>query len=343
MKVLVPQNFHKDGLKILQDAGLETKQVPARTEEDLAREVKDCDAIIAGNNVSRKVLESNPNLMVAARPGVGLETFDLKAATEMGIPVIFNGDATMETVAEHTIALILALARNIAKADKFARQGKWLMDYLREQRMLYDIEEKTLGVIGFGRIGRTVGEKAKALGMKVLAYDAFIKPEDIKKMGAEPADIPTILKTSDFVTLHTPLTDTTFHLMGKDQFAMMKKSAFLINASRGEVVDEKALIEALQNNVIAGAGIDVLEGWDPKPDNPIFKLDNVTLTPHIAYLSAEGNYRTVINVANDVVRAMRGENPKWVGNPEVLSKPNLRIKSLKKISNSPIFLFFSLF
>lgn len=329
MKVLVASRIHKDGLKILQDAGLDVKVISSSSEEDLVRESKDCDGIIAGLNVTRRVLESSNKLKVAARSGVGLETYDLKAATEMGIPIIFSGDAVTETVAEHTICLILALARNITKSDQMARQGKWLRQYLREERMLYDIAGKTLGVVGFGRIGRLVAEKAKALGMKINVYDAFIPSEDIRKMGAEPTDLPTLLKNSDYVALHTPLTEGTYHLIGKEQLDMMKKTAFLINTSRGEVVDEKALIEALQANRIAGAGIDVLEGYTPKLDNPIFRLDNTIITPHTAFLSAEGRYRTSINVTRDVVRALQGETPKWLGNPEVLSKPNLRIKGSK--------------
>lgn len=327
MKVLVPATFLKDGIKILTDAGLQLVLITGRQEEDLLRESKDCDAIIASRYVTRRVLESSNNLKVVARPGVGLDIFDVEAATEMGIPIIFCGDATTEPVAEHTVALILAIARNIIKSDQLVRAGK-VGVYQREERMLYDIEGKTLGVIGFGRIGRTVAAKAKCLGMKIIAYDAFIKSDDIRKMGEEPTDIPTILKTADFITLHTPLDKATYRMIGKPQLEMMKKTAFLINASRGEVVDEAALIEALQKKTIAGAALDVFE--NEKPDNPLFKLDNVIVTPHLAYYSDEGNYRTAINVANDVVRAMKGEMPKWIGNPEVLSKPNLRIKGSKK-------------
>lgn len=316
-RVLIPQAIASEGVTELVQAGFEVKNGSGTDEETMIREVADCDAILLRTaKVTRSVLEAGKRLKIVARHGAGYNNVDIKAAEELGIWVTNAPDSTTNTVAEFTVgALIAAAKKSFLLRDSLKRKDF----YFKNAHKGEDLAGKTLGIAGFGRIGRQVAKKAfYGLDMKILAYDPFLKavPEYV-----EAADWNTVFEQSDFVSLHLPLTEETRGCIGAAELERMKESAYLINCARGEVVDQKALTEALRTEKIAGAFLDVLDTEPFDMEDPLFGLDNVVITPHMASNTVECMRLMAVQAASQIVRVLSGQQPDWpVNHPAVREK-----------------------
>lgn len=305
MKVLVAAPLHEKAIEILKNAGLEVVYEEYPDQEKLKELVKDVSAIIVRSKpkVTKEIIDASPNLKVIARAGVGLDNIDVEYAKSKGIRIVNAPAASSRSVAELAIALMFNVARKVAFADRKMREGVWA----KKQCMGFELEGKTLGVIGFGRIGYTVAKIAKAIGMEILLYDVIKNEERAREVGGKFVELEELLKNSDVVTIHVPLLDSTYHLINEERLKLMKPSAILINTSRGPIVDTNALVKALQEGWIAGAGLDVFEEEPLPKDHPLTKLDNVVLTPHIGASTVEAQERAGIEVAEKVVNILKGE------------------------------------
>jgi len=257
-------------------------------------------------------------LEVVGRHGVGLDNVDVAAASERHIPVVYTPYGPTESTAEHALMLILATARRLSQLDRAVRGGDWqIRDRL--EVMGRELEGMTLGVVGFGRIGQRLAEMCRgALHMDVRVYDPYVDSETVAAWGATPvADLVELAGQVDVLSVHAPLTRQTRGLISRDAIRAMKPGAILINTSRGPLVDEGALVEALQDGHLGGAGIDVYDPQPPAPDHTLYGFDQVVLTPHVASFTVEGRRRMGMTVVKDVLRALRGERPEYLANPEV--------------------------
>jgi len=294
------------------------------SEFEMENIVKNFDALILGatGKVTKKVLENAEKLKVIARHGIGYDNIDVESATEKGIVVCYTPHVNSESVAEHTFALILALLRKLYDAYKAVKDGKWNE---RSKFVGYELKDKVIGVIGFGSIGKRVAEIASlGFNMKVLAYDPFVDKKEAERLGVTLVSLNELLSNSDIVSIHAALTKESYHLIGERELRLMKKNAILINTARGQIVDENALIKALSEGWIAGAALDVLEEEPPKEENPLLRMGNVLVTPHIAAFTHEALRKMDLMVAEDVVRVYRGIKPIGLLNHEVLKKINLK-------------------
>ena len=309
-KVLIPQDVMEEGKDFLREKGYEIKMGSGITVEDIKRDVEDCDAILARTApFPAEVMEAGKKLRVIGRHGVGVDNIDVKRAEELGIYVTNAPESNSNTVAEHAIGLIAALAHNIVRSDKAFRAGDF---EIRNRVKGCDLEGKVLGVLGMGKIGRLVAKKAfHGLSMKVVGYDPYLKAEDFPEEITKIDDWDDIFKTADFLTVHIPATPQTSKSIGSHEFELMKESAYIINAARGEVVDEAALIKALQDGVIAGAGLDVFEEEPPAKDHPFFAMENVIVTPHNAALTTECMIRMATHAAQGIHEVLTGQKPTW--------------------------------
>jgi D-3-phosphoglycerate dehydrogenase len=264
-------------------------------------------------------LERLPNCKVVSRYGVGVDPVDLKAATDLGIIVANVPDYCMDEVSNQTIAMILTLIRKTAFFDRKVRSNQW--DF-HLGVPIYRIHGKTLGLIGCGKIGLEVAKKISNFGVKVISFDPYLQkaPE-----GIELTDLDTLLRESDFISIHCPLSDSTRHLMGERAFKKMEKKPILINTSRGPIIDEKALIEALEDGRLSGAGLDVLEKEPPDSKNPLLKMENVILSPHVGFYSVESISELKRRTAENVSAVLLGKWPKSVVNREVMGKARAAI------------------
>jgi len=260
---------------------------------------------------------------VIVRTGVGVDNVDLEAATGAGIVVACVPDASVEEVSNHALALILALSRKIALLDRALRAGRWDRSMLAP---MGSISAQTLGLIGFGRIAQALGLKASALGLRIMAFDPYVEDRVIEGMGAVPASLDELLAGSDFISLHTPLTEQTRHLIGREQLGRMKSSAFVINTARGPLVDQAALVEALTNGTIAGAGLDVYETEPLPPGDPLLSLDSVVLTPHSAAFSDTSMKEIRRRAGEAAADVLMGYWPRGLVNPSVKPRRPLKIK-----------------
>lgn len=290
------------------------------SEDEAIEQLRDFDILILGGGctITERVLRET-KLKVIARHGVGLDNVDLEAATKLGVPVIYTPHANARAVAEHTFALILSFSRRITLAHEYVRRLRVAPPKL----VGFELEGKKLGIIGFGAIGRIVASIGKGFGMSILVYDPYVDSKLIEESGYRPVDFETILKESDIVTIHVPLTKETYHMIGERELKLMKPTALLVNTARGAVIDETALIKALKEGWIAGAALDVFEDEPLKPDNPLLSMDNVVVTPHIAFLTAESVRRMDIMLVEDIERILSGRKPIRIANPKVLEKLNL--------------------
>ncbi|WP_319416874.1 hydroxyacid dehydrogenase [Marispirochaeta aestuarii] len=314
-KVLIPQDIMEEGKAYLRDKGYEIKMGSGITVEDIVKDVADCDAILARTApFPAEVLEAGKKLKVIGRHGVGVDNIDVKKAEEMGIWVTNAPESNSNTVAEHALGLIIALAHNIVRSDKAFRAGDF---EIRNRVKGSDLEGKVLGVLGMGKIGRLVAQKAyHGLGMKVFGYDPYLKADEFPQWVTKVDDWDEIFRSSDYLTIHIPATPKTKNSIGAKEFGLMKKSACIINAARGEVVDEPALVEALKKGEIAGAGLDVFAEEPPAKDHPFFSMDNVVVTPHNAALTTECMIRMATHAAQGIDEALNGKKPTWpVNNP----------------------------
>jgi D-3-phosphoglycerate dehydrogenase len=274
--------------------------------------------LCAGLTLGAAEMDLAENLEVIGRHGVGLDIVDVAAASERGIPVVFTPYGPTESTAEHALLLVLATARRLSQLDRAVRSGNFR---IRDQprAMGHEVKGKTLGVVGFGRIGQRLAQMCRdALHMPVYVFDPYLDSEAISEWGATYLeDLINLASKVDILSIHTPLTPETHHLINQDVIRSMKPGAILINAARGAVVDEAALIEALQDGHLGGAGLDVYDPEPPAPDNPLFQLDQVVLTPHVASFTDEGRRRMGLTVVEDTLRVLRGELPQYLANPEV--------------------------
>jgi D-3-phosphoglycerate dehydrogenase len=259
-----------------------------------------------------------PHLRVIARHGVGVDNINVQAATARGVAVLNTPLANVDSVAEHALACMLALARGLLKADRATRSGQFAR---RDELVGIELKNKTLGIVGFGRIGQEVARRCHlALDMRILAYDPYQTPEALKEQGVEAREeLEALLAEADVVSLHLPLTPETRGLISAKEFCVMKPNAFLLNLARGGVVDEAALHDALEEGQLGGAALDVFESEPPQEGHPLFSLENVILTPHSAAHTKEAFWRMATQAAEAVLAYLRQERPKHIINPQVLS------------------------
>jgi D-3-phosphoglycerate dehydrogenase len=309
-QVLIPQDVAQAGKDYLRERGYELKMGSGITAEAIVADVVDCDAILARTApFPGKVIEAGKKLKVISRHGVGYDNIDVAKATELGVWVTFAPESNANTVAEHTIGCILTLARNFMQLDRETRAGNW---EIRDELLGSDLSGKVLGIVGFGKIGRRVAQKAsRGLDMKVVGFDPFLKPEEMAEFATAAASMDEVFRVADFVTMHIPGGASTRGIVGRKLFALMKKTAFFINASRGDVVAEADLIEALRSGTIAGAAVDVYEKEPPQKENPLMSMDNVLLTPHNASQTRECMIRMALHAAQGIDEVLSGKRPTW--------------------------------
>ncbi len=322
IRVLISDNLSPEGVKILQDAGFDVVVKTGLKPEELMEEIKNYDGIVVRSATKLKadIINAGKNLKVIGRAGVGLDNVDLDAATKKGIIVMNTPLGNTVSTAEHTMALMLSLARNLAQADISMRENKWE----RKKFMGVEVYGKVLGIVGLGRIGREVARRALGFGMKVIAYDPYVSEDLAKKIGIELMEYEFLLKNSDYITFHIPMTDTTYHLLGEKELKIVKNSVRIINCSRGGVVDEDALSKALGENRIAGVALDVYENEPPK-GSALIKFPNTCLTPHLGASTEEAQLNVAIEVAEQVRDVLLGKAIRNAVNlpslePEVIEK-----------------------
>jgi len=300
--------------------GAELILAQVKEEEEVIQVCKEADGLINQYApLTRRVLENLPKCKVVARYGVGLDPVNLGAATDLGIIVANVPDYCIDEVADQTIALILTLVRKTVFFDRKIRSGQW--DF-RQGRPIHQFKGKTMGLIGSGRIGLEVAKRIFPFGVRVIAFDPYIEKagEEI-----ELTDLDTVLKESDFISIHCSLNESTRHLIGEKEFKKMEKKPLLINTSRGPIIDEKALTEALKEGLISGAGLDVLEKEPPDSQNPLLKMENVILSPHVGFYSEESIHELKRRAAEIVSSVLLGKWPKSLVNPEVMGKTRASI------------------
>jgi D-3-phosphoglycerate dehydrogenase len=316
-KILIPQPIHEAGMQFIADRGYEARLAPDFTEATLLEAVQDAAGILVRTaELPASVINAGKSLKVIARHGVGYDNIEVKAATARKIPVCITARANALSVAEHVLALLLALAKRIIPYDAATRRNEW---EIRNSYSAVDLDGKVMGIVGMGRIGTLVCKKAiGAFNMRVLAYDPLVPPAIIEQAGANVApELSELIRAADVVTVHVPASPETRHLIGEKALAMMKPTAFLINTARGPLVDEAALAKALRAKQIAGAGVDVFDPEPPTPDNPLFGAPNIILTPHSAALTVECVIRMATHAAQAIMDVLEGRRPEGVVNPEV--------------------------
>jgi D-3-phosphoglycerate dehydrogenase len=304
-KILVSDALSEEGLKVFK----ESKELVVDVKTDLKPEalkeiIKDYDALVvrSATKVTKDVIESAKKLKVIGRAGVGLDNVDLEAATQKGIIVMNTPGGNTISTAEHTFSMILVLSRNIAQANSSMKKGEWK----RSKFMGVELYNKVLGIIGFGRIGSEVAKRALSFGMRVLTYDPFLSKQVAENIGVEIAELKKILTESDYITVHTPLTDETKHMISDKEFGAMKKGVRIINCARGGIIDELALVRALKEQKVAAAAMDVFESEPLSPDSELLKFDTVITTPHLGASTEEAQINVAIEVAQVVRDALLG-------------------------------------
>jgi len=323
LKVFITRKIPDAGMDLLKKRFV-VKVYPkdnAIPRKELEKGVKWCDALLSllTEKIDSKLMDLNKNLKIISNYAVGFDNVDIKAANKRKIPVTNTPDVLTHAVSEHTIALLMSIARRIPEADDFTRKGK----YKHWSPMLFlgsGLKGKTLGIIGLGRIGSNVAQMSiKGFGMKVIYNKSHPDKEFEKKYNAKFVSLSELMKKSDFVSLHTPLNKSTRHLIGKKQLNMMKKTAYLINTSRGPIIDEKFLVAALKKRKIKGAALDVFENG-PKLSLGMNKLDNIILTPHIASGTIEARNAMAVLAAEGIIDVSKNKIPKNIVNKEIYKK-----------------------
>ena len=300
VKILVCDPIHEDGVQMLREAGFTVDLETEITSEKLIEQIGGYDAIVVRSRtkVTKEVLDAAEKLKAIARAGVGLDNINLEYAAEKNIEIFNSPEAPCNAVAELVIGMMFNMARNIAKANIGMKQGRW------EKKKLtgFEIESKTLGIIGFGRIGYTLGKKAKCLGMRVMAYDVAMDrvKKYIDEIEAEAVELDTLLNDSHFITVHVPLLPQTKHMISTEEFNKMRKGVYIINAARGGIIDETALKEALDSGKVQGAALDVFES-EPNPDEELISRVEVICTPHIGAGSVEAQRGNSTIVAEKLI------------------------------------------
>lgn len=307
-------------------AGGAVRAVACRsTEERIAAARDACVLVVSQAEVPAALCEAARRLVGVVRTGIGLDTVDLPGATRHGVCVAHVPDFCYDEVADTTWALVLAVTRKVLLADRMVRSGRWDPGGLLP---MHRLRGRTLGLVGFGHIARKVAERGRAFGVRLVAADPYVDAAAMAREGVEKASLDDLLARADIVSLHTPLTEETRRMIGAAAFARMKPGAILINTSRGGVVDQQALVDALRSGRLAGAGLDVQSPEPPAPDNPLLGMDTVVLTPHYASTTVEALQELAAKVNRQVVQLLRGEWPTYLANPAVREQPACRLAAL---------------
>ena len=314
--VIVTEPIHAAGIELLEESGVKVISLPPGADEASLQELApEADALITrgGIKVTRETMASSPRLRAVGVHGIGCDHVDLEAARELG-KVVFNTPAALtETVAEMTLALMLALTRRVVSADKAVRAGEWSRKYGDLRGM--EIMGKTVGIVGLGRIGSAVARRLKRFSVELIYHDMIGNPGLEAEIGIERVGLDDLLRSSDIITLHLPYTPGTHHLISCREIGMMRDGARVVNTARGRIIDQEALVEALRLGKVAGAALDVFEEEPLDPGSPLASMDNVILTPHLGASSNEAMERMAVQVAEGALKVLRGMAP---DNPVVI-------------------------
>ena len=329
-KVVSLLGIVSDKAEVLSTIDAQLIEASLKSEYDIIKEAGDADAVVVGSiePYTKKAIEALKKCKIISRQGIGYNNIDVVAATEQGIPVSYVPDASTAEVSDHAMALILSFSRKLISVNQAAKEGTWQSGRGLGALVhpLHRLNEQTLGLIGLGRIGKAISQKAKAFGLKILVHDPYVTEATARELGIEPVDLEKLLSESDYISIHAPLTEETRHLFKLEQFRKMKPSAYIINTSRGGLIDEQALITALSKGYIAGAGLDVTDPEPPHPDNPLLKLKNTIITAHSAFYSERSAEELRQCAIQAVLDALTGKWPVQLANPEVKDRPNCRLK-----------------
>ena len=315
-KVLVTEPIHIDGLALL-EKNVKVVLGSGTSEDEIIEQGRGCHGIlIRSAKITKKIMDAIPTVMVVGKHGIGVDNIDVDYATSKDILVVNAPESNLNAVAEHTLALIFEVSKNLRLLDREVRVNNFK---IRSKVVNMELKGKSIGLVGFGKIAQILSLKLKALGVDILAYDPFVDKEVADKLCVRlERNLDYILENADIVSLHLPLNEKTAGMIGKKELEKMKDDAFLINVARGPIVNENDLYHALKNKVIKGAAIDVFELEPPKADNKLFKLDNVTMSPHNAALTDEALIAMASQSAQGIVDYLNGEQPKYVVNKDVL-------------------------
>lgn len=305
IKVLVADLIAETGIEKLKKAKFEVDVKTGQSEEELVKSIKNYDAVIvrSATKIPKKVIEAADKLKIIGRAGIGLDNVDVEAATKRGIIVANAPESNVVSAAEHTVALLLAQARNIPQASADLKQCKWE----RKKWQGVEVADKVLGVVGLGKIGTVVARQAEGLGMKVIAYDPYLSKERFAQLGIQRVDkLDNLLKEADFIVVHLPKTKETIGMFGDKEFAKMKTGVRLVNTARGGIYQEKALVKALKSGKVASCGIDVYES-EPCTESPLFAFEQVVVTPHLGASTREAQDRAGVTIAEQIIAGLEGE------------------------------------
>ena len=328
-KVFLTRKLFDEAISLIEEYAdvevYESEEEPAPYDLILEK-VRDVDGLLCllTDKIDARIIEAGERLKVISNYAVGYDNIDVEAATRRGIYVTNTPGVLTETTADLAWAILMAIARRVVEADKYVRAGKWVHAWGPKMMLGSDVHGKTLGIVGLGRIGSAVARRAKGFNMRIIYYDIFRREDLERELGLEYKPLEELLKEADYVTLHVPLTKETHHLIGERELDLMKPTAYLINTSRGAVIDQRALYKALKERRIAGAALDVFEKEPIDPDDPLLELDNVVLTPHIGSASVETRKKMAMMAAENLVSVLKGVEPPNLVNPEVR-----RIRPLK--------------
>ena len=324
MKIVFSHAVAPEALSLVE--GWETPVLNTRDMAENKADIADADAIVARIcHVNAEAIEAAPKLKVIGRTGVGYDMVDVEAATKRGIPVVLTPGANNRSVAEHTVALLFALSKNLVEGHNEQMKGNYA---IRNKGVAFELLDKTIAVLGLGAIGGEVARLCGAIGMKVIGYDPFLPAEKMEALGCTPAkDYRAVLPECDFVTVHMPLLDSTRNMIGEKEIASMKPSAMIVNCARGGIVDEKALVAALNEGRLAGAGIDCFENDPPAVDDPLLNAKNVIASPHSAAQTKEAVIRMHRMCVEGCMAVCRGEKWPYVADKKVYEHPRWRLNT----------------
>ena len=316
MKVFVTREILPEGIEILKknfDVEVWPEYAPP-SREVLKEKIKDADAVLTmlSDKMDADMINSAPKLKIIAQLAVGFDNIDLKTAKERGIYVTNTPDVLTDASADFSFAQMLAVSRRVVEADKYVRADKWKVAWHPKMMLGGTLRGTTLGIIGAGRIGQAMAKRGKGFDMKIIYYNRTAKPEFEKECGAKRVDLDTLLKESDYVSIHVPLNDQTRALINAEKLDLMKESAYLISNARGPVIDEKALYNALKNHKIAGAALDVFCTEPAPANNPLFELDNIVVAPHISSANTETRTKMSVICANNITAVLMGKEPQYI-------------------------------
>lgn len=307
-------------IKVLRQVGAEVTLAPAPTPEGILRVARQADGLLVTYaRVTGDIIRQLEKCRIIARFGIGVDNVDVAAATGQGIVVTNVPDYCIDEVSDHALALMLALVRKVCQANALVQSGTWDLQPLTP---IPRLQGRTLGLIGFGKIPRALAPKAQALGLHVLAFDPYVSAETMAERGVEKVDLEELLRRSDIISVHAPLTPQTHHMLDEKAFQLVKSGVIIINTARGPLIDEDALVQALDEGRVAAAALDVLESEPPPREHPLLGRENVILTPHMAFYSEESLVELQTKAAQEVARVLSGERPRYPVNPEVLSSPS---------------------